>query len=93
MTPHQNCVRFKFKSRLRISFRISRNEGGSSILNEIRVVNFGTSRNFIVGTTMFPHRNIRKSTRPTSDEKTQNQNGHFEIDEKQHPNIVDFRSL
>jgi hypothetical protein len=30
--------------------------------NEVRVVNFATSKNLIVKSTMLPHRNIRKFT-------------------------------
>jgi hypothetical protein len=39
--------------------------------NGVRVVNFGTSKNLIVKTTMFPHCNIHKFTWTFPDGKTQ----------------------
>jgi hypothetical protein len=46
----------------------------------IRVVNFATSKNLVVKSTMFPHRNIHKYTWTSPDEKTHNQINHVLID-------------
>jgi hypothetical protein len=48
--------------------------------NGIRVVNFATSKNLIVKSTMFPHRNIHKFTWTSHDGKTDNQIYHILID-------------
>jgi hypothetical protein len=45
--------------------------------NGIRVVNFATSKNLRVKSTMFPHRNIHKYTWMFPDGKTHNQIDHF----------------
>jgi len=47
--------------------------------NGVRLVNFATSKNLMVKSTMFPHRNIHKYTW-TSDGKTNNQIDHVLID-------------
>jgi hypothetical protein len=41
--------------------------------NEVRIVNFATSKNLIVKSTTFPHRNIHKFTWTSPDGKTHNQ--------------------
>jgi hypothetical protein len=41
--------------------------------NGVRIVNFLTSKNLTVKSTMFPHRNIHKFTRTSPDGKTHNQ--------------------
>jgi hypothetical protein len=38
--------------------------------NGVRVVNFATSKNLVVRSTMFPHRNIHKYTRTSPEGKT-----------------------
>jgi hypothetical protein len=48
--------------------------------NGVRVVNFATSKNLIVKTTMFPNRNIHKYTWTSPDGKTHNQIDHILID-------------
>jgi hypothetical protein len=40
--------------------------------NGLRVVNFATSKNLVVKSTMFPHRKIHKYTWTSPDGKTQN---------------------
>ena len=47
--------------------------------NGVRLVNFPTSKNLVVKSMMFPHRNIHKYTW-TSDGKTNNQIDHVLID-------------
>ena len=47
--------------------------------NGVRIVNFATSKNLVVKSTMFPHRNIHKCTW-TSDGQTHNQIDHILID-------------
>ena len=41
--------------------------------NGVRLVNFATSKNLVVKSTMFPHRNIHKYTWTSPDGKTHNQ--------------------
>jgi len=41
--------------------------------SEVRLVNFATSKNLVVKSTMFPHRNIHKYTWTSPDGKTHNQ--------------------
>jgi hypothetical protein len=60
--------------------------------NGVRVVNFATSKNLKVKSTMFPHRNIHKHTLTSPDEKTHNQIDHILVDGRKHSNILDFRS-
>jgi hypothetical protein len=48
--------------------------------NAVRVVNFATSKNFTVKSTMFPHRNIHKCTWMSPDGKTHNQIDHIQVD-------------
>jgi hypothetical protein len=40
--------------------------------NGVRIVNFATSKKFVVKSTMFPHRNIHKYTWTSPDGKTNN---------------------
>jgi hypothetical protein len=60
--------------------------------NGARVVNFATSKNLTVKSTMFPHRNIHKVT-STSPERTHNQIDHILIDRRRHSSILDVRSF
>jgi endonuclease/exonuclease/phosphatase family metal-dependent hydrolase len=59
--------------------------------NGVRVVNFATSKNLIVKSTTFAHRNIHKHT-STSDGVKHNQIDHVLID-KRHSNALDVRSF
>ena len=45
--------------------------------NGVRIVNFATSKNLIVESTMFPHRNIHKHAWTPPDGKTHNQIDHI----------------
>jgi hypothetical protein len=56
-------------------------------------VNFATSRNLIVKSTRFPHRNIYKFTSKFPEGKTHNQIGHILIDRRIHSSILDVRSF
>jgi hypothetical protein len=47
--------------------------------NAVRAVNFATSKNLIVKSTMFPHRNIHKFTRTSPNAKTHIQINHILI--------------
>jgi hypothetical protein len=60
--------------------------------NGIRLVNFSTSKNLTVKSTMFPHCDIHKCTW-TSDGKAHNQIDHILIDRRRHSNILHVRSL
>jgi hypothetical protein len=61
--------------------------------NEIRVVNFATSENLRVKSTMFPHHNIHKYTWTSPDGKTHNQIDHFLVDGRRHSSVLDVRSF
>ena len=61
--------------------------------NGVRIVNLGTSKNLVVKSTMFPHRNIHKYTWTTPDGQTRNQNDHILIDRRWHSSIIDVRSF
>jgi hypothetical protein len=59
--------------------------------NGVRVVNFATSKNLVVQSTMFPHRSIHKYTCTSPDGKRHNQNDHILIDRRRHSSILDVR--
>jgi hypothetical protein len=61
--------------------------------NGVRLVNFATSKNLGVKSTMFPHRNIHKYTRTSPDGKTHNQIDHILVDRRRHSNVLDIRSF
>jgi hypothetical protein len=61
--------------------------------NGVRVVNFATSKNLVVKSTMFPHRNIHKYTWTSPDGKTHNQIDHVLIDRRQHSSILSVLSF
>ena len=48
--------------------------------NGVRLVNFATSKNLVVKSTMFSHRNIHNYTWTSPDRKTHNQLDHVLID-------------
>jgi hypothetical protein len=57
-----------------------------------RIVNFTTSKNVFVKSTMFPHRNIHKYTWTTPNGKTHNQIDHILIDRKWHSSTLDVQN-
>jgi hypothetical protein len=57
--------------------------------DEVRAVNFATSKNLIVKSTTFPHLNIHKHIWTSPDGATHNQIDHVLIDKRQHSNILD----
>jgi hypothetical protein len=59
----------------------------------VRVVNFATSKNLIVNSTTFPHRDIHKHTWTSADGVTYNQRNHVLTDKRRHSNILDTRSF
>jgi endonuclease/exonuclease/phosphatase family metal-dependent hydrolase len=60
--------------------------------NGVRVVNFATSKNLIVKSTMFSHCNIHKCTWTYPDWKTHNQIDHIVIDEGSHVYLMSAHS-
>ena len=56
--------------------------------NGVRTVNFATSKNLVVKSTMFPHRDIHKQTWTSPDGKTHNQIDHILIDRRWHSSIL-----
>jgi hypothetical protein len=58
--------------------------------NGVRIVNFVTSKNLVVKSTMFPHRNIHKYTWNSPDWKTHNKIDHILIDRRWHSFILDY---
>ena len=59
--------------------------------NRVRTVNFATSKNLVVKSTMFPHRNIHKYTWTSLDGKTHNQIDHVLIDRGWYSSVLDVR--
>jgi hypothetical protein len=59
--------------------------------NGVRLVNFSTSKNLRVKSTMFPHRNIHKYTWTSPDGKTHNQIDNILVDRRRHSNVLDVR--
>jgi endonuclease/exonuclease/phosphatase family metal-dependent hydrolase len=55
--------------------------------DEVRAVNFAASKNRIIRSTMFPHRNIHKFTRTSPDRKNHNQLDHILVDWRRHSTI------
>ena len=69
------------------------NDNGGSNDNGVRIVKFATSKNLVVKSTMFPHRNIHKCTWTSPDGQTHNQIDHILIDRRRHSSIIDVRSF
>jgi len=61
--------------------------------NGIILLNFATSKNLVVKSTMFPHRNIHKYTWTSADVKTHNQIDHVLIDKRWHSSVLDMRNF
>jgi len=61
--------------------------------NGVRIVNFATSQNLLVKSTMFPHWNIHKYTWNSPDGKVPNQIGHVLIDRRWHSSVLDVQSF
>jgi len=61
--------------------------------NGVRLVNFTSSKNLVVKSTMFPHRNIHKYTWTSPDGKTHNQIYHVLIGRRWHSSVLDMRSF
>jgi hypothetical protein len=61
--------------------------------NGVRGVNFATSENVIVKSTMFLHCNIHKYTRTSSEGKKHNQIDHILIDWRRHSSMLDVWSV
>jgi len=61
--------------------------------NGVKLVNFATSKNLIVKSTMYPYRNIHKYTWTSPDGKTHNQIDHVLIDRRCHSSVLDVRSF
>ena len=63
--------------------------------NAVRLVNFATSKNLVVKSTMIPHRNIHNYTwnSPDADGNTHNQIDHVLKDRRRQSSILDVRSF
>jgi hypothetical protein len=59
----------------------------------VGVVNFATSKNMTVKSTMLPHRRIHKYIWTFPEGKTHNQIDLIVIDRPRHPNVIDVRSF
>jgi len=57
--------------------------------NGVGIVNFATSKNLVVKSTMFPHWNIHKYTWTSPDGKTHYQIDHVLIDRRWHSSVLD----
>jgi hypothetical protein len=71
------------------------NESLHEISNDygVRVVNFATSKNLVVKSTMFPHRKIHKYSWTSPEGNTHNLTDHNLIDRRRHSSILDVRSF
>jgi endonuclease/exonuclease/phosphatase family metal-dependent hydrolase len=69
------------------------NEISHEISNDNGVVNFATSKNLVVKSTMFSHRSIHKYTWTSPDGKTHIQIDHILIDRRRHSSILDVISF
>jgi hypothetical protein len=61
--------------------------------NGVRLVYFATSKNLIVKSAKFPHRNVHKFSWSSPDGKTHNQIDNILIDRRRHTSILDVRSF
>ena len=61
--------------------------------NGVRLVNYATSKNLVVKSTMFPLRNIHKYTWTSPDGKTHNQIDHILIDRRWQSSVLDVRNF
>jgi hypothetical protein len=59
--------------------------------NGVRVVNFATSKNLTVKSTMFPHHTIHKFTLTPADEKTPSQIDHILLETRLHSSMLDVQ--
>jgi len=59
---------------------------------ENRIVNFATTKNLVIKSTMFPRQNIYKYTWTSPDGKTHNQIDHILRDRKWHASVLNVRS-
>ena len=57
--------------------------------NAVRLVNFTTSNNLVVKSTVFHHQNIHKYTWTSPDGKTHNQTDHILIDRRWQSSVLD----
>jgi hypothetical protein len=64
-----------------------------SNVNGVRVVNFATSRNLVVKSTVFPHCNIHKYAWTSPEGKAHNQIDHVLINRRGHSSILDVLSF
>jgi len=60
--------------------------------NGTRVIDFAASRNIVVSSTYFEHKNIHKATWESPDGRTKNQIDHVLIDGRHCSNVLDVRS-
>ena len=61
--------------------------------NGVRIVNVATTKNLVVKSTVFSHRNLHKYTWISPDGKTHNQIDHILTDRKWYSSILDGRSF
>jgi len=61
--------------------------------NDVRIVNFATSKILVVKSMMFPRQNIYKYTWNSPDAKTHNQIDHMLIERRRHSSIIEMRSF
>jgi hypothetical protein len=59
----------------------------------IMELHFATSKNLIVKSSMFPHRNIHKYTWTSPDGNTHNQIEHILIGRRRHSSVLDVQSF
>jgi hypothetical protein len=69
------------------------NNNNNNNNNGVRVVNFATSKNLVIKSTMFPHCEIHNYTWASPEGNTHNQIDRVSIDRRRHSSILDVRSF
>jgi len=95
---HTNIVLWDFNSKVWRKNILKPTIGNESLHqdsndNWVRIVNFATSKNLVVKSTIFPYRNIHKYSWTSHDGKTHNQIDRMLKDSKWHLSILDVQSF
>jgi hypothetical protein len=62
------------------------------MIMELRMINFASARNMVIGSTMFEHRDIHKMTWRSPDGNTFNEIDHLLIDARHQSNLMDIKT-
>jgi len=94
---HTNILLGEFNAKVRRYYIFKSTIGNKGLHQDsndnVRIVNFATSKNLVVKSTMFPYRNIHKLAWTSTNGKIHDQIGHILIDRRWHSSILDVRSI